>query len=436
MTPRCDVLIIGAGIMGSSIAFELSKKGYRTLNIDRLSEAGMGSTANTCAIIRTTYSTLEGTALAWDSTHTWKNWEAHLETTDERGPARFNNTGFLIMKPHGYDWNAYLDIHDTLSIPYEIWDRKRLLKELPHFVDDSFYPPRHPDDPLFGQDHKKKLCDQVLFFPEGGYINDPVLSVHNLQRAAENKGGRFIFGKKVQHLITSGDDVSGAILYDGTKIYAPVVVNASGPHSAVINRMAGIENRMRIKTRPLRHEVHFVPSPEIFTYKKDVMVISDGDLAGYHRPETGDQILVGSEDPACDEPDWIDDPDNFNRDITEDQYRAQVFRLAQRMPSLPIPNNRNGVVDLYDVSDDWTPIYDSSDLRGFYLCIGTSGNQYKNGPAVGHLMAELIDRCENGQDHDGDPVHVTLKNIDYRLNTKIFSRNREINKNSTFSVLG
>ena len=48
------------------------------------------------------------------------------------------------------------------------------------------------------------------------------------------------------------------------------------------------------------------------------------------------------------------------------------------------------VVDLYDVSDDWVPIYDRTDLDGFYVAIGTSGNQYKNGPVAGHVMAELI----------------------------------------------
>ncbi|MCK5784062.1 MAG: hypothetical protein KAH06_06415 [Desulfobacterales bacterium] len=51
-------------------------------------------------------------------------------------------------------------------------------------------------------------------------------------------------------------------------------------------------------------------------------------------------------------------------------------------------------------------------------------------------MTELIDACENGRDHDSDSVKVQLRNVDFLLDTKIFSRNREINRNSTFSVLG
>ena len=63
MTRTFDAIIIGVGISGAAIAYELSKKGYRTINVDRLAAAGQGSTSNTCAIIRTHYSTLEGTAM-------------------------------------------------------------------------------------------------------------------------------------------------------------------------------------------------------------------------------------------------------------------------------------------------------------------------------------------------------------------------------------
>ena len=104
--------------------------------------------------------------------------------------------------------------------------------------------------------------------------------------------------------------------------------------------------------------------------------------------------------------------------------------------SLPIPNQPKGVVDLYDVTDDWIPLYDKSDLDGFYLAIGTSGNQFKNGPAVGHLMGELIESCEQGHDHDKDPVQVRCHYIDFTLNTGIFSRLREVIEDSTFTVLG
>ena len=129
------------------------------------------------------------------------------------------------------------------------------------------------------------------------------------------------------------------------------------------------------------------------------------------------------------------DPDDFNRNLTE-QAKAQAYRLAQRIPDLRIPNQIQGVVDLYDVADDWIPIYDKSDLSGFYLAVGTSGNQYKTAPVVGKMMAELIVQCENGKDHDIDPVVFLLKHLKREVSMKFYSRLREINKESSFSVLG
>lgn len=101
-----------------------------------------------------------------------------------------------------------------------------------------------------------------------------------------------------------------------------------------------------------------------------------------------------------------------------------------------IPTDRRGVVDLNDVSDDWIPIYDRSVLPGFYMAIATSGNQFKNAPVAGHLMAELVERVQSGHDHDSDPVKVTARYTGVQLDAGFYSRLREINPDSSFSVNG
>ena len=112
------------------------------------------------------------------------------------------------------------------------------------------------------------------------------------------------------------------------------------------------------------------------------------------------------------------------------------MREAQRLKDLPIPNKMQGVVDLYDCSDDWIPIYDKTDLPGFYLAIGTSGNQYKNAPVVGVMMSELIDACEKGLDHDKEPYRFHMRHTGREVNVGFYSRLREINTDSSFSVIG
>jgi len=93
-------------------------------------------------------------------------------------------------------------------------------------------------------------------------------------------------------------------------------------------------------------------------------------------------------------------------------------------------------VDLYDVSDDWIPIYDKTDLDGFYVAIGTSGNQFKNSHIAAYCMTRLIAAVESGHDHDSDPVRVKMPYTGFDLDMGVFSRNREINEASSFSVLG
>ena len=141
------------------------------------------------------------------------------------------------------------------------------------------------------------------------------------------------------------------------------------------------------------------------------------------------RVLIGLTAPI-----WVD-PDDFDRSFSN-QWQLQVMRLAQRIPELKIPTKLKGVVELYDVSDDWIPIYDKSGLPGFYMAIGTSGNQFKNAPIVGEMMADLITACETGHDHDVKPVTFHLKNIDRTISLGFYSRKRAVNQQSSFSVRG
>jgi len=435
MTKPYDVLIIGSGIIGCSIAFELAKKGWKTLNVDTLPTAGYGSTSNSCAVIRVHYSTLEGTAIAYESYFYWDKWADYLGVEDESGLAKFFKTGVLVFKSQANDNLAKVrSMLKELGIGYENWDNDRIRQRFPIIDNTSYYPPRRPEDPRFGKKNDPPLPG-AIYYPEGGYISDPQLSTHNLQVAAEASGAEFRYNAKVVEILQSGNRSEGVALEDGTRLEVPVVVNAAGPHSFIINRLAGVEEGMKIKTRALRHEVVHLPAPKGFDYESVGCPSSDSDVGAYWRPEVGNHILSGSEDPACDPKEWIDDPDDFNRNLT-DQAKAQAYRLALRIPEVGIPGRINGVVDLYDVTDDWIPIYDKSDLPGFYMAVGTSGNQYKNAPVVGQMMADLIGRCEKGHDHDADPLSYHLEHLDMDVSLKFYSRLREINEESSFSVLG
>ncbi|MBI0382301.1 FAD-binding oxidoreductase [Streptomyces albiflaviniger] len=88
------------------------------------------------------------------------------------------------------------------------------------------------------------------------------------------------------------------------------------------------------------------------------------------------------------------------------------------------------------MSDDWIPIYDKTALPGYYVAIGTSGNQFKNAPVAGLFLAAIVDACENGRDHDAEPVRLTLPRTGHEVDLSHYSRRRRINRNSSFSVMG
>ncbi|MGA0381745.1 MAG: NAD(P)/FAD-dependent oxidoreductase [Arenicellales bacterium] len=437
MTKRltADAVVIGAGIIGTAIAYELAKTGRKTWCLDRLPAAGYGSTSSSCAIIRVHYSTVPGTAFAYDGYFDWLNWREYLDLESAEPLARFIKTGCLVMKTHS---NGYLqkivENVATLQIPFEEWDRARILERLPNYDLNCFAPAKRVEDPMFGQATGGEIGGAV-FFPTAGFVNDPQLATQNIARAAERICCRMEYIGEVVSIDRDGNRVAGVTLADGRVIAAPIVVNVGGPHSSILNALAGVTDDMNISTRALRQEVAHVPAPAGIDFESTGLVVSDSDIGVYCRPEQGNFVLAGSEDPPCDVHQWVDDPDNFSRDFSE-QATTQALRLAQRMTGLTIPSRIGGVVDLYDVSDDWLPIYDRSALAGFYMACGSSGNQFKNAPAAGRLMAGLIDYCESGADHDSEPFQFSLKHTNYVLDTAEMSRRRTVNANSSFSVLG
>ena len=430
-----DAIIIGTGVIGAAIAFEMAKAGWKTLSLDRNAQVGHGSTAGSCAIIRMHYSTFEGTALAWEGYHYWRDWAEYLGLPEGADLARFHQTGCLVMKTEANDQMVkHIRCSAELGIPFEEWSAEEVQARLPIYAMDSYAPARRLDDPEFGKPNGGRMGGAV-FWPNGGYVTDPALSAQNLMEAARLHGASVRNRAEVVEILQSGGRVAGVKLASGEEVHAPVVINVAGPGSAIVNRMAGVTGDMTIQTRPLRQEVVHLPAPEGFDFEAQGTIVSDSDIACYCRPEQGNHILIGSEDPACDPHQWCKDDLDYDRNFT-DQWTTQAMRYAQRVPSLGIPSRMRGVVDLYDASTDWIPIYDKSSLPGFYMACGTSGNQYKNAPIAGKMMAALVRYCEEGGDHDAAPLQFELPYIGRHIDVGFYSRKRPVNQESSFSVLG
>ncbi|MEU9451866.1 FAD-dependent oxidoreductase [Streptomyces sp. NPDC048277] len=429
-----DAVVVGAGVIGAAVALELARTGRRVVVVEKAGGVGHGSTSASSAVIRFNYSTWDGVATAWESQHCWARWAEHLGTAPGPGLAAFRRTGAVLLDAPGSGTSEAVALFERAGVPYERWDAAALRSRVPG-IDAGRYGPPRPllDDAFFAAGPEGELG--ALFTPDAGFVDDARLAAQNLADAAARFGVRFLFRRAVVGVLRGADRVAGVRLADGTAITAPVVVNAAGPWSGGFNRMAGVGAEFTVGVRPLREEVHQVAAPVRQgdgavsglggTGTVPGPIVADVDLGTYLRP-SGEHLLIGSTLPACDPREWLDDPDACNPHPTPARFETQVTRAAHRFPLLGVPNRPSGIAGVYDVADDWSPIYDRTDLAGFYVAMGTSGNQFKNAPLAGRFLALLVDRVEAGHDHDRDPLRYPGEHTGLVVDLGAFSRRRPL----------
>ncbi len=448
--------MIGAGVMGSSIALQLARAGYEVHIIDRNSGPGLGSTSASSAVVRFNYSTLDAVLLSWESYFLWKDWKSLIDGTDGYGKNPFvdSRDHYAEMVNRGYVMldvpilsNAKTEkLFQEAGIPYEIWSPSQLKSNMPGIDAGQYWPNKPVKSDEFWNDASRELGG--IFSHSGGYISDPLLATENLAFAAKREGAIFHLRKAVIEITKDSHNgrVNGVVMrdFDSTSktvsgvpesLSADVIVNVAGPWSTLINRLAGAGNDFTVEIKPLRQEVHQISTP------KDILpgpILGDLDLGTYMRSGPGGVTLVGGTEPECDPMYWVDPEkiDEVNMTRTVEVFESQTYRLARRFPAAQIPSTPTGVVGIYDVTTDWTPIYDKTDVPGFYVAIGTSGNQFKNAPGVGFVMTHLINQVEAGANHDENPVVYSCQKAKGSISLGTFSRKREKNADSSGTVMG
>ncbi|MFC9930565.1 NAD(P)/FAD-dependent oxidoreductase [Streptomyces sp. NPDC127190] len=431
-----DAVVVGAGVIGAAVALELARTGRRVVTVDKSGGVGHGSTSASSAVIRFNYSTWDGVATAWESQHCWAGWAEHLDTAHGPGLAAFRRTGAVLLDPPGDGLSQVVALFERAGVPYERWDAATLRSRIPGIDTGRYGPPRSLRDEEFFSGPHGELG--ALFTPDAGFVDDPQLAARNLADAAARLGARFLFHRTVVGVLRRADRVAGVRLADGTEITTPVVINAAGPWSGAFNRMAGAGAEFTVGVRPLRQEVHQLTAPggRSGAEAGPGPVVADVDLGTYLCPRDG-HLLVGSTLPACDPLEWLEDPDLCNPHPTPARFDTQATRAARRFPLLGVPNRPTGIAGVYDVADDWCPVYDRTDLPGFYVAMGTSGNQFKNAPLAGRFLAALVDRVEAGHDHDREPLRYTGEHTGLAIDLGAFSRRRPVAEGAAArSVMG
>ena len=118
MTQTADAVVIGTGVIGAAVAYELAQTGLRVVAIDRLGGVGSGSTSSSASIVRFHYSTFEGVAASWEAKFSWESWPEYLGSRPEESLARFIKAGCLILDG-STQRERVLPLFDRVGVPYQ-----------------------------------------------------------------------------------------------------------------------------------------------------------------------------------------------------------------------------------------------------------------------------------------------------------------------------
>ena len=417
-----EVAVVGAGVIGCSVALELARAGYQVCVVDSASAPGMGSTSASSAVVRYHYRHRDEAVVAWESGRRWMEWATYLGATDSSGMARFIQTGLLVLPGEMLGMAKALGHLRDLGVEVHQLDPEQVGAKFASIDAARFGPPTLPSEAEFWADGRPP--GNAYWIPQSGYINDPQLAAHNLASAATAIGVSFRFNTTVTGVLREGR-VAGLQLADGSTLSAPIVVNVAGPWSSQLNSYAGVLDDFNTSTTPLEQEIVYLPAPPDFAGTKGFCV-TDGDLGTYFRPEGEHGIAVGGMEAPSDPLRWLKYPEQARANVSAATWEMQTLRVGRRLPNMQVPGQPRGIVGVYDVTADWIPIYDRTSLDGYYVAIGTSGHGFKQAPFVGEMIASLITACETGHPHDSEPLRVVASWTGQTVDLGHFSRRRPV----------
>lgn len=378
MPPR-DIVIIGAGIIGLGVAYQLARRTRaKILVLEKGAGLGEGSTGASSAVCRFRYSCDEMVELAKDGIQAYQNWGAFLGLKDP--VAEFHRAGVIwVGSPFGS--SDEVDRLKRLGVAATQLSGSDVEEMFP-----AISPCTFPPDVVNGEPHECRSGEGYILEQDGGYI-EPTDALQDLLTAVRNLGVDVRFGARVIDITTRSGRVDGITLSDGTHFSCGYVVNASGPWCNRLLETVGLADRWSL--RPTRIQIAQIDIPE--TVAGNIPVC--GDMMGgiYFRPQgRRKHLIVGSVLPE-DELEGVGDPDDFDRSADDDFVRSKLHALQHRMPSIGALRGVRGYSGLYTMNPaDVHPVVGATPIEGFFVANGCSGHGFKLAPAIGSLIAQAV----------------------------------------------
>ncbi len=358
---RYDAIVIGGGVIGTSIAYHFARFGCpRVLLLER-DALGSGTTAQSSCIVRTHYSVPENVRLAQAGLAVFRDFSGYLE--DPEADAGFNRCGLMIVAGAGPRVAA---LRETLAVERGLGlDAREISPDEARRI----HPMVQLDD-----------IEAVGWEPDAGYA-DAYLTLTAFARNARRLGATVREGTSVTGLLRDATGRVTGVMTTAGNIGAGVVVSAQNIWSRELAAWIGVELPLTFS----RHAVITLEAPEPYTRRMPVLkdLASPGKL--YMRGYGGRQLLVGDGN----EGETIEGPDTEQADVSLDYVAEIGMQVAHRLPVFAEAGLAASWTGVYDVTPDWNPVLgELPGAPGLHVAYGFSGHGFKLSPIIGRLVAQ------------------------------------------------
>jgi sarcosine oxidase subunit beta len=357
MTEIADLVIIGGGITGVSIAFRAAQRHAGKIILLEASTLASAGTGSSTGVLRQFYLIPELAQMGREGIE----WYCHFADFVDGEDAGFVNTGMVVGA------TAEQKVSFSKGVELQVGSHSRILNAselgdlVPHVVTEGF--------------------DCAYYEPDAGYA-DPSRACFGLAAAARARGVEIRHDCPAIGIARDAHGVSTVATKAGD-ISTRVVVNAAGPWAAQVASWVQVP----VALKSTRHKVIMIERPPPIAPNHPIF--SDAVNLFYMRPDSTNRILIGSTNRA-DSREEVD-PDSYLRSATLEEIADLGDRANRRIPVL----SQSGLIanwcGIYDESLDGFPVLGQSpDVRGFYVATGLSGHGFKLAPAISRLMVSAI----------------------------------------------
>ena len=354
--PRAaDVVVVGGGVHGASVAYHLARRGARKVVLVERKFLASGPTGRSSALVRRFYAMPLLTRTANGSADVFRHWGERVGG----GDPGFRQVGILWLVGPDRAANLRANVQRARELGADV----RVLE--PAEVH-ALVPAMAVDDVALGA-HE----------PESGYA-DAAMTTNALATRAGELGATVAQYVTVEALLTAGDKVTG-VRTEAGEIHAAAVVVCAGLWAGRLLSPLGID----VPVAPTRHQMCFFRRPPDFGPHPAIL---DRPHAAYMRPETGNLTIHGLF--AYNE---IVDPDHYNEGADPGEVLRNTELIAERFPAMEHGLSMGGYSGVYDNTPDHQPVLGAvPEHPGLYIDFGWSGHGFKHAPVIGDILAQLV----------------------------------------------